>query len=113
MDTIQTIKQNNGATLNSNLSPVTLKTGYQVSKRDLLAVDASTLSMDMLEMVKRQQQPKRGEYIGVWIEAGKAYIDISKRIASRKAALQAGRDYNQISIWDWKKQKAIYCKDGE
>ena len=113
MNTITTILTNAGATLNSALNPVSLRTGYQVSKQDIAIVDADTLSMDTLEAVKQQYKPKRGEYIGVWIEAGKAYIDISHRITSKKKAIQAGKEYNQISIWDWSKKKVIYCKDGE
>lgn len=49
------------------------------------------------------------KFVGVWIENGKAYVDISERIATKRRALEVGKERNQISIYDWKNNNVAYC----
>ena len=47
--------------------------------------------------------------LGIWIDGGLAYVDISERIANRAHALKVGRERKQISVWAWKKGEAVTC----
>ena len=100
ISTIKSIIRKGGATFNRNQERVTLKTGYQVSKCDLLVIPTESLTRDLLKaLIKRLAS--RGEYLGVWIDNGKVYVDISCRVATKRDAMQMGRDLNQLSVLRW------------
>lgn len=99
--TIKSIKRNGGATINKYGVRVSMKSGYQVSKQDLLIIPVDNLDKLILkELIKRLI--KRGDYLGVWIDDGKAYIDISCRIATKSKAMEMGRELNQLSVLRWR-----------
>lgn len=98
--TINSIKRNGGATINKYGVRVTMKSGYQVSKQDLYIIPVAELDKYLLkELIKKLV--KRGDYLGVWIDDGKAYIDISHRVATKKQAMIRGRELNQLTILRW------------
>lgn len=105
---LEFVIKNGGATINKQGAIVTLKTGYQVSKKDIGKILVQDLTEQMINDIICYGL-KRGEYVGIWIEDGFAYVDISVRIATKKDALQKGIELNQISIFDWKKTTCIYC----
>lgn len=105
---LQQIIKNNGATIDKNGKMVTLKTGYQVSKQDLGRIAVKDLTKQMIDDVVCYGL-KRGEYCGVWIEDGFAYVDISQRISTKQEALRIGKERKQISVWQWNKQQCVYC----
>ena len=99
--TIKSIKRNGGATINKYGVRVSMKSGYQVSKQDLLIIPVDELSKDILKnLIKRLI--KRGDYLGVWIDDGKVYIDISCRIATKHKAMEMGRKLKQLSVLRWR-----------
>ena len=99
--TIKSIKRNGGATINKYGVRVSMKSGYQVSKQDLLIIPVDELNKDILKnLIKRLI--KRGDYLGVWIDDGKVYIDISCRIATKRKAMKMGRELNQLSVLRWR-----------
>ena len=99
--TIKSIKRNGGATINKYGVRVSMKSGYQVSKQDLLIIPVDELNKFTLkEMMKLLV--KRGDYLGVWIDDGKAYIDISCRVATKSGAMTMGRELNQLSVLRWR-----------
>ena len=99
--TIKSIKRNGGATINKYGERVTMKTGYQVSKEDLLIIPVDELNKLILkELIKKLIN--RGEYLGVWIDNGNVYIDISCRIATKSKAMEMGRELNQLSVLRWR-----------
>lgn len=104
---VKKILKEKGATLNHKGEAVEFKTGYQVSIKDLLIKDAKTLDTDaiknVLEMAKEQKA-----YAGFWIDRDKAYIDLSKRYATKKEALKLGKEKSQKSIYDWKNKGLIW-----
>ena len=99
--TIKSIKRNGGATINKYGNRVTMKSGYQVSKRDLHIIPVDELSKDILKNLIKLLI-KRGDYLGVWIDDGKVYIDISCRIATKHKAMEMGRELNQLSVLRWR-----------
>ena len=98
--TIKSIKRNGGATINKYGERVSMKSGYQVSKRDLHIIPVDELDKLIIkEAIKLLES--RGEYLGVWIDNGNAYIDISVRIATKREAMTRGRELNQLSVLRW------------
>lgn len=99
--TIKSIIKNGGATFNKNGNRIKLKTGYQVSKKDLVIIDLLSFNKFILkELLKKLTS--RGEYLGVWIDCGKVYVDISCRIATKQAAMKKGKELKQLTILRWK-----------
>jgi hypothetical protein len=98
--TIKSIIRNGGATINKYGERVTMKTGYQVSKCDLLIIPVEELDKLTLKDLLTKLA-SRGEYLGVWIDEGKAYIDISCRIATKCGAMEKGRELKQLSVLRW------------
>ena len=46
---------------------------------------------------------------GIWFSQGTYYVDHSFRVNTKKEAMKIGKEYHQISIWNWKLQKLEYC----
>ena len=107
MFTLKEIKLNNGITLDKQGNALTYKSGYQVSKCDLAIIPAYRLrKSQLLEMLNAIPV---GSCLGVWIDNGKAYIDCSEYIRTKREALKLGKQRKQISIWGWKASEAIAC----
>ena len=98
--TIKSIKRNGGATINKYGERVSMKSGYQVSKRDLYIIPVDELDKLIIKEAMKLLE-RRGEYLGVWIDNGNAYIDISVRIATRRDAMTKGRELKQLSVLRW------------
>jgi hypothetical protein len=99
--TIKSIKRNGGATINKYGNRVTMKSGYQVSKRDLHIIPVDELDKLIIKEAMKLLE-RRGEYLGVWIDNGNAYIDISVRIATKRDAMAKGHELNQLSVLRWR-----------
>lgn len=104
--TVKSIIKNSGATINKNGNRVIMKTGYQVSKEDLIVVSLNEFGKDILKSLI-QKLSRRGEYLGVWIDNGRVYIDISYRASTKKQAMDAGRELNQLSVLRWRDGKCL------
>lgn len=106
---LKKIVNDGGATLRRDGCTVTYADGYQVSKQDCYIIDITeteelaTAVNTVLAMLNQE------EFCGIWINDGKAYIDISVRIADKGEALNMGRKLNQISIYDWATGNCINC----
>jgi hypothetical protein len=98
--TINSILNNGGATFNYNGERVQMKSGYQVSKQDLVIVPIADFNKYLIKALV-EMLGGRGEYLGVWVDSGKVYVDISCRVATKRDAMQMGRDLNQLSILRW------------
>lgn len=99
--TIKSIKRNGGATINKYGERVAMRTGYQVSRQDLYIIPVSELNKTLIKEAM-QLLTRRGDYLGIWIDGGNAYIDISCRVATKRDALAMGRELKQLSILRWR-----------
>jgi len=107
MFTLKQIKLNNGITLDKTGLPLSYVSGYQVSEKDLEIIPAYKLTKKhLIEMLNRLPV---GANLGVWIDNGKAYVDCSQYIATKRQALKLGKQRKQLSIWNWKAGEAIAC----
>ncbi len=107
--TLMQIIDNGGATLRKNGLQVNFLRGYQVSKKDCYQLKISEFKKILRSVNYLLAHIGGSEFVGVWVDAGIAYIDISEHITSKKAALCVGRERNQISIFDWQNGNCIYC----
>lgn len=46
---------------------------------------------------------------GVWFANGIYYVDKSKRVNTKKQALEIGKACNQISVYGWTRGNLAYC----
>ena len=98
--TIDSILRNGGATINCYGERVQMKSGYQVSKQDLVILPIDEFNKYIIKALIKMLM-SRGEYLGVWVDGGKVYIDVSCRVATKRDAMQMGRDLNQLSVLRW------------
>lgn len=96
--TIKKLKENDGLTLR-NGKPITYRTGWQVATEGI-----ETTNPDVaIKAVKAY-----GGNCGLWYQNNTFFIDKSKRIPTKKEAVQIGKKYKQISILRWSDMSLFY-----
>lgn len=98
---------NGGATVDRTGKAVNMVSGYQVSRKDVAVIALDSFTQEDIDAIVKGLTG-RGEYAGFWIDNGKVYADVSERIATRQDALRTGAQRNQLSIWNWRKQEALW-----
>ena len=96
---IKNLKNNDGLTL-KNGKRITYKTGWQVATEGIETTDAR----EAINAVKAY----KGN-CGVWFADGIYYIDKSKRVNTKREALNIGKAHNQISVLGWHNMTLAYC----
>lgn len=97
--TIRKLSNNDGLTLKKG-KIITYKSGWQVATEGIETRDAR----EAINAVKAY----KGD-CGVWYSEGIYYIDKSKRVNTKREALEIGRACNQISILCWRTMGLAYC----
>ena len=93
------LTENDGMTL-KNGNKITYKSGWQVATE---GVECKTVR-EAMNAVKAY-----GGNCGVWYSEGIYYIDKSKRVSTKREAMEIGRACNQISILKWANMSLAYC----
>ena len=93
------LKDNEGLTL-KNGKPTTYRTGWQVATDGIV----TTSPREAIKAVKVY-----GGNCGIWFSDSVYYIDRSKRVNTKREALEIGRACNQISILRWSDMGLVYC----
>ena len=93
------LAENDGMTL-KNGNKITYKSGWQVATE---GVECKT-AREAINAVKAY-----GGNCGVWYSNNTWFVDKSKRVNTKKEALQIGREHNQISILKWSNLSLVYC----
>ena len=96
---IKNLKNNDGLTL-KNGKRITYKTGWQVATEGIETTDAR----EAINAVKAYNGN-----CGVWFADGVVYVDKSKRVKTKREALEIGRRYKQISVLNWRTMELVYC----
>lgn len=108
---IKEMIKNGGATLDTNYNNFNSSIGYMVS------LDGYEVKIDInnIEAIKKEIETKKEEaqkiknsYIGLWVDNGVMYIDISKHIIDYNKALETARNNKQLAVYDLKNDKSIY-----
>ena len=96
---LKALQDGDGMTI-KNGKPIQYKTGFQVADHGITTKNASTAYKAILAM---------NGNCGVWLDNGTYYIDHSFRISGKRKAIETGRKFNQLSIYDWKRGVCINC----
>ncbi len=93
------LTENDGMTL-KNGNKIVYKSGWQVATE---GVECKT-ARDAMNAVKAYNGN-----CGVWYSEGIYYVDKSKRVNTKREAMEIGRACNQISILKWANMSLAYC----
>lgn len=93
------LTENDGMTL-KNGNKIIYKSGWQVATE---GVECKT-ARDAMNAVKAYNGN-----CGVWYSEGIYYVDKSKRVSTKREAMEIGRACNQISILKWANMSLAYC----
>ena len=104
--TLKAIKENGGATLTKSGLNIDWSRGYQVSVQDLAIMPVRELRAKYIKSLLATLE--RGEALGVWIDKGKAYVDKSVYVRTKREAMRLGKKNKQISIFNWSTKEAVY-----
>lgn len=96
--TIRNLQDNEGLTLR-NGKIVEYKTGWQVG---ITGIECHTA--EEVSILLHKGMGRKGN-VGIWFSNGIYYVDISKRITTKKNALTVGKIMNQQSIYGWAPRK--------
>ena len=97
--TLKKLNNNDGLTLkNGNI--IQYKSGWQVATEGLETTDVD----EAMRMIKAY-----GGNGGIWLETGIYYVAKSRRVNTKREALEVGRLCNQISVFGWASKKLAYC----
>lgn len=97
--TIKNLKNNDGLTLKGG-KKITYKSGWQVATEGVECASPA----EAIKAVRAYN----GD-CGVWYSEGVYYIDKSKRVNTKREALNIGRACNQISVLQWSNMGLVYC----
>lgn len=97
--TLKKITNNGGLTLKAG-KPITYKSGWQVATEGMETTDIK----EAMRMIKAF-----GGNCGIWLENGIYYIDKSKRVDTKREAMEIGRACQQISVLRWRDMGLVYC----
>ena len=93
------LTENDGMTL-KNGNKIIYKSGWQVATE---GVECKT-AREAMNAVKAYNGN-----CGVWYSEGIYYVDKSKRVSTKREAMEIGRACNQISILKWANMSLAYC----
>ena len=93
------LTENDGMTLKKG-NKITYKSGWQVATE---GVECKT-AREAINAVKAYNGN-----CGVWYSEGIYYVDKSKRVNTKREAMEIGRACNQISILKWANMSLAYC----
>lgn len=96
---IRKLGNNDGLTLKMG-KKVNYKSGWQVATE---GIECKT-AQEAIDAVRDY-----GGNCGVWYSNNTWFVDKSKRVNTKKEALQIGRECNQISILKWSNMSLVYC----
>jgi hypothetical protein len=81
--------------------------GIKVIDKPLEHLNFKEIEQDLKALIKRVRAT---EFIGLWLDNGIIYIDISRVIQNKEKALKLAKEQNQRAIFDIKNNKVIFVK---
>jgi hypothetical protein len=96
---IRKLGNNDGLTLKMG-KKVNYKSGWQVATE---GVECKT-AQEAIDAVR-----EFGGNCGVWLSEGTYFVDRSKRVATKREAMEIDRACNQISVLKWATMTLAYC----
>jgi hypothetical protein len=97
--TLRKLQNNDGLTLKKG-KIITYKSGWQVATEGI----ETRNQKEAMKAVRAY-----GGNCGIWFSDGIYYIDKSRRVNTKREAMEIGRACNQISILRWRDLGLVYC----
>lgn len=114
LEDIKRIIENGGATLNKELKKASLTSGFMVS----LEGTESQVKGDDYQAIRKAIEEKQeitknndNLFIGLWLDNGIMYVDVSININDKAEALEFAKRNKQLAIYDLVNNDSIYLKD--
>lgn len=104
--------QNGGATLRANGTPASFSRGYQVA--GIAAVDVvpvDDFNAIFTSVKKHLNTCGAFELCGLWVDAGRVYIEKSEHVERLSDAMRLGIERGEKSIFDWACDRCIVTND--
>ena len=114
LEEVKRIIKNGEATLTSELKQAELKRGFMVSLEGAESQVKGDDYQAIIKAIKEKQtiiKDNKDLYIGLWLDNGIMYVDISINIEDRAEALEFGKKNKQLAIYDLTNNDSIYLKD--
>lgn len=109
--TLLNIIKKGGSTLNYKGRQINFREGYQVSLKDLYIFNLKDIDAILKAINEQLDKLSFNGNLGLWVDEGKMYIDLSFNIKQFKRAVEIGKLYNQLSIFDWSTKKCIFLAE--
>lgn len=114
LEEVKRIIENGGATLTSELKKADLKRGYMVSLEGAESQVKGNDYQAIIKAIEEKQEiikDKDNLYIGLWLDGGIMYVDLSINIEDKVDALEFAKYNKQLAIYDITNNDSIYLKD--
>ena len=111
---IMEIIKNGGATLTKDLKKADIKKGFMVSLEGTETQTQGNNYQAINKAIEEKQtiiQDKKNMYIGLWVDNGIMYIDISINIIDKVEALEFGKKNKQLAVYDVVNNDSIYLNE--
>lgn len=108
---LESVIKSNGLTLDFNLNTITnlnyvySLNGYE-SKFNLKYL-SNPIFKSILAYYQQIAKVKNA-YVGLWIDNGLLYFDLSKNAKSQATAIKRAKKFNQLAIFDYANKESIY-----
>ena len=109
LDIIKLVQKNGGISLNSQLNNAKINNGYMVSVQKyeyITDIKKTNAIKNRISYIKNIL--KENEYIGLWYDDNKLYIDLSKNIKKLENAKKTAIKNSQKAIYDICNDDVIY-----
>lgn len=106
---VRKIIENGGATLNRKGEAVSFSRGYQVSKKDCYKITVENVDKIAEAIKELLNSIGKNDFVGVWVDNGAVYVDISENIKNRSKALHVGHARKQKSVFEWSTGLCVEC----
>jgi hypothetical protein len=93
-------------------NPIRETSGYEVAFRTVFPGDNSATG-DYRDWGAMATWAGNGARIGAWTDpdTGVTWIDYTIHVANREHAIELGREFHQLAIWDWAAGETISIDD--
>ena len=108
---LETLTNGGSSTNRLNQKPTA---GYMVSVPDesvIVPIDDREAAIEAISAHRKSiaQRTHLPYYVGTWVDNGQIFIDVSVQIDNLEHALDVGRTFEQIAIYDVVNQQSINC----
>lgn len=114
LEDIKKIIENGGATLTNELKKAELNGGYMISLEGAESQVKGDDYQAIIQAIEEKQaiiKDNDNLFIGLWLDGGIMYIDLSININDKIDALELAKKNKQLAIYDLVNNDSIYLKD--